>query len=82
MCDGVARHGRVWKAAFIIPKRVAMRKSLSDTYARRVRLSMYAIAAAVALTLAAFVAMSISGGERGLVDAKFETRPSQPTSTH
>ena len=59
-------------------------KRIPRTYARRLRLSVYAIAAAVSLTLAAVVAMKVSDSERGLADAnaggKIQALAVQPTS--
>ena len=82
LCDGVARHGVDWNAAVIITKRVAMlMKKLSSTYARRVRLSIYAIAAAVALTTAAFIAFTTTGGEPNLANAKLHEPATVSTST-
>ncbi len=67
-------------------RRDAMITRIPRTYTRRMRLSAYAIAAAVSLTLAAVVAMKVSDGEGGVVNAntegKVQALATQPTATH
>jgi hypothetical protein len=58
-----------------------MMKGLPSTYARRMRLSTYAIAAAVALTVAALIAMSLQSQPSGVIDANNHINPAQATST-
>lgn len=53
-------------------KDVGTMKTSTSTFARRARLSTYAIATAVAVTLAAFVALLLAGSDQKLSDLKIE----------